>query len=951
MTSRLEVAAAPINLEIPQHNMEILTPKTYGLAGRLLAASVATSTELPQILDPNADIQSTPIYSSLITKLEAPGATRNISQITQALSTQERAAAWDGTPDLSAALTEWARGFTTYAKNTTKEGRRNAISGLAEKDATSFTEADSLALYDKFCKDNASDTSTFVNATIGRLKDAATGKVDITRLNAELADIEWLASRFFGVETAKAVGELIKVEAELENNKENTINVLLKDAATSRVDSFYPEEEDMLAKLFGRPIATPVTTPPAPAPEPTPAATPQLPPTPAAWTAPAPSGTSPATSPLPRAPWEAAPAPEQPITEAQIQEARESEVGREVEKYLGELKAILERAHNNEALEDDARLRDLLLDELDVRVGNQESVLNALEQINRLYKHLSEGRLTPAYHANREEFLNQHPDFKSLDEDARQEEAKLYIAAYTNSPSTPVEPVADGAPTAPEPDPINGNIVAQVLSPDNKTPDGQSYIIPKELLTHEGLDFSQTALNPQLQELIRLLSENSRNPFSPKEVRLGQSFSAEELQEADPQWQGLDLRILVEKRFDANDIISLSASMKHSSVPEATQQSSIRQRYKDLEAYLEKTLGKEVRLGGSIDRDYNPLSIDISWIGDKIQDILVLRLSPDGMSISLTMDNPGREASSVRDDLVGNTGEIALKRFFSIFSSLTPLMHEPVFTEPAPGGAQPAEAVATTTPASAEPTGTPESEVDIDEPGVAPLERIRERLAEEATANNVDETIPLAFSTQEELQAQLLSGLGSHQEGQYRAFRMGAEHLPDYLHAALGDKMLKEGRMEYRDNTIIFRDLEVKRGPIPFSIFPVKLDVSISNDDKGMIEAKVLNGDIAVAHEYPVQDLRDLSAIITQGINGLIQERYPQMEVGRLELKTKEGEDKPYLEVGIIPTPQVPIATEQPQVIQSGPEADRDQQEQARSPFSWATDGSFLGHQEGQEDN
>lgn len=445
MTARLEATSSP-EIDTRQHGMEILTPKSYGIAGRLLVASAAEASDLHLVLNPAEDIKTT-LVPYLTTKLEDPTTTRDvskISKITQRLSTSERAAAWDGTTDLDAALTEWVRGFTTYATHTTKEGRRNTISGLAGKDATTLTEVDSRVLYETFCKDNESKTGEYVNATIGRLK-GPDGKVDVAKLQAELDDIQWLASRFFGVETAKAVAELVKLEAELTNNKPNTINVLLKDPATSRIDDFYKEEAELLSKLLGEPVHTRDTA----ATRPVSATPPPFPPAP--WPTPT---TEPSTPPhVTRAPWDTTPAPTEPeatvaaISDEELEEAMESETGKKVENLLGSYVTLLEKDALSE--EDEAeRLR--LISELDETVGNRGAVSESIEKIHTFYKKLKESGINISEVEDSDDLLRKMPTIEPYLDEYEDAEQRLYVTAFKNTETIPTP----GEPITPQPIPV-----------------------------------------------------------------------------------------------------------------------------------------------------------------------------------------------------------------------------------------------------------------------------------------------------------------------------------------------------------------------------------------------------------------------------------------------------------------------------------------------------------------
>ncbi len=532
MTARLEATSSP-EIDTRQHGMEILTPKSYGIAGRLLVASAAEASNLHLILNPAEDIKTT-LVPSLTTKLEGPDANRDISKITQRLSTTERTAAWDGTTDLDAALTEWVRGFTNYATHTTKEGRKNTISGLAGKEAATFTEEDSRILYETFCRDNESNTGQYVTATIGRLK-GADGKVDVAKLQAELEDIQWLASRFFGIETAKAVAELIKLEAELTNNKTNTINVLLKDPATSRIDDFYKEEEELLSKLLGEPVHTRDTAATRPSATAQPATPPPLPPAP--WPTPAPTT---------QAPWDAVPAPTPPettlapIADDELEEAMESETGKKVEQLLGSYVTLLEKDTLSQEDETE-RLR--LIGELDETVGNRGTVSESLKKIHTFYAKIKESGVNISEVEDSDDLLTRLPTIEPYLDEYEDAEQKLYIAAFKNTESTPTP----REPIAPQPIPVEQ---PADLGSEQPVPTAT----PEPAATPEPEDAPEPAIAPPsrvrterevLSDISHISEERTIRPIITPEQELAR-VQAEIQSIKDGTFRGVDGRVLPE---------------------------------------------------------------------------------------------------------------------------------------------------------------------------------------------------------------------------------------------------------------------------------------------------------------------------------------------------------------------------------------------------------------------
>ena len=216
---------------VSQKGLEILDSeklRNHGaLYGRFLLASQAkTEKEAANIINPNKTV-------SLLRDLKTTDNAltlekRNYNFVAEKSSLNERKDQWKEVPLFDDAYKQWQEQFTRFMKNNIEQGsnREEALRIIMsdpKTKAAEFTEEKARGLFEKFCKDT-SDIHAFVKSVTENLK-GNDGKIDSTKLEKLLPDLQWIASGLFGKETASnAVTRLIELESAMNND----INLVLE---------------------------------------------------------------------------------------------------------------------------------------------------------------------------------------------------------------------------------------------------------------------------------------------------------------------------------------------------------------------------------------------------------------------------------------------------------------------------------------------------------------------------------------------------------------------------------------------------------------------------------------------------------------------------------------------------------------------------------------------------
>lgn len=245
-----ETISSPEPAVAPEPRLEptpadILRSERYGLYARLYLASLDPH-DAPSYLNPNPDI--TVGIGALALD---PSGERNYTDVTKNLSEGERRETWNEFIkefSFEDAYEKWSGGVTKSIKTTTDKRIINAIKAIAGKDAADFTEEDvKTRLYNPFAK-GKSDTTPFVGSVIGSYR--IDGKVDVERLKADMEGIKWVASQLFGKKSSGLIVAAAELEAGMRIDGRKTIEILLQDTTTSRLNRLNEEEKTILAPLF-----------------------------------------------------------------------------------------------------------------------------------------------------------------------------------------------------------------------------------------------------------------------------------------------------------------------------------------------------------------------------------------------------------------------------------------------------------------------------------------------------------------------------------------------------------------------------------------------------------------------------------------------------------------------------------------------------------------------------
>ncbi len=256
-----EKETAPLRTEAPRPEPDRKTPENlldldhhHATYGRLLLAS-SMPDNVKDIIDPEKkDIDQTLISAANFGE-------RHYNPIVLGLSMSERKASWEEivrTQGLEEAKRQWREGFYSSI-NLRSEGRDNVVKHFFNVGEISEVTADVNGaidrIYDEYCNDE-SNVERFV-------------KKALENPDLDKSEVEWLARKLFGKDSAIVVSRLLELESSASADLSVTRNLLFgSQDKLARINSLLPEEERILNLLVSN------YTKPEPAPQPNPDQTP-----------------------------------------------------------------------------------------------------------------------------------------------------------------------------------------------------------------------------------------------------------------------------------------------------------------------------------------------------------------------------------------------------------------------------------------------------------------------------------------------------------------------------------------------------------------------------------------------------------------------------------------------------------------------------------------------------
>ncbi len=235
-------AAAPNPTGEPSPSPEILDlPKYVGLYGRILVATKRPD-DPDSVLKPDSPVGQIPEI-----KFED---LRDYTPITWNLSATERVEAWGETP-FARAYEDWKTKFTNAINAAQK--RKEAFAIISGKQADQFSKDDTDILYKKLCE-GKSDTTEFTRTVVDNLLGGE-GKVNPEKLQELKTQIEWIAGRLFGKQTASVVARMVEIEASIKNEAQAAIDAII--SKPERINILTPEERKILAPVYKKIVEGP----------------------------------------------------------------------------------------------------------------------------------------------------------------------------------------------------------------------------------------------------------------------------------------------------------------------------------------------------------------------------------------------------------------------------------------------------------------------------------------------------------------------------------------------------------------------------------------------------------------------------------------------------------------------------------------------------------------------
>lgn len=207
VADRPEQEARPINLEN-------LAPEQRAESIRYFAAARASSPEAATAVLTRDEISLDEIN---------PQAEARYNLILEPESLRERQDYWETRNiEFDEALVQWKSRFTSLVSQVTSDTRTTAIKSilpegnqeLREKNLADITQDDAMTLFHEY-SDNKSDIDKF-------MRRALTDPTDIDALKEMLPHLKWIATGFFGKDTAAKIENQLLLEAEVKFNPVDT---------------------------------------------------------------------------------------------------------------------------------------------------------------------------------------------------------------------------------------------------------------------------------------------------------------------------------------------------------------------------------------------------------------------------------------------------------------------------------------------------------------------------------------------------------------------------------------------------------------------------------------------------------------------------------------------------------------------------------------------------------